>query len=104
MKAYANLHRKPYKFKPGDLVFVKLWPYRQTSVAGKRFKKLSKHFYGPFKLLNQIGEVAFEVELPTGSKIHPVFHVSQLKPCLNPTAEVLKLPPVILCFLIYSFY
>lgn len=94
MKAYADLRRQQHKFQPGDLVFVKLRPYRQTSVAGQRLQKLSKKFDGPYKLLKQIGEVAFELDLPTGSKIHSVFHVSQLKSCLNPTAEVLQVPPV----------
>jgi hypothetical protein len=92
MKLLADRNRIPHKFKEGDLVFVKLRPYRQNSVMGKRIHKLSKRFYGPFKLLQAIGEVAFKLELPEGSKIHPVFHVSQLKPCFDTTATPLQLP------------
>jgi hypothetical protein len=59
---------------------------------GRRVHKLSKRFYGPFKLTKAIREVAFELELPSTSKIHPVFHVSQLKPCFDENAATLDLP------------
>ncbi|MCI31920.1 hypothetical protein A2U01_0053132, partial [Trifolium medium] len=75
-----------------DLVFVKLRPYRQNSVVGRRIHKLSKRFYGPCKIAQAIGDVAFKLELPPTSKIHPVFYASQLKPCIDVAAEPLELP------------
>jgi len=36
-----------------------------------------KHlFYRPYRVIGRVGEVAYEIELPEGSKIHNVFHVS----------------------------
>ncbi|MCI12394.1 retrotransposon protein, partial [Trifolium medium] len=93
MKYFADKHRSPHQFKVGDYAFVKLRPYRQTSVTGPRVHKLAKKFYGPFFITRQIGEVAFELQLPDQSKIHPVFHVSQLKPYHGDIPSNIDLPP-----------
>ena len=45
----------------------------------KKDNKLSLKYYGPYKVLQNIGSMAYKLELPTSSLVHPFFHVSYLK-------------------------
>jgi hypothetical protein len=66
-------------FEVGYLVFLRLQPYRQSSLKKSGAEKLKPIFYAPYKIMRRVGEVAYELELPEGSKIHNAFHVSCLK-------------------------
>ena len=39
-----------------------------------------KRHEGPFSVIKRVGKVAYKIQLPTTIKVHPIFHVSQLKP------------------------
>ena len=65
------------------MVYLQLQPYRQSSLKQKGADKLKPCFYGPYNVIQRIGQVAYELELPQGNKNHNVFHVSCLKKALG---------------------
>ncbi|XP_026428650.1 uncharacterized protein LOC113324549 [Papaver somniferum] len=79
MKLYADRSGTDRTFEVGDLVYLKLQPYIQSSLSLRKNFKLSSKYYGPFPVLQHIGKVSYKLELPSHSRIHPVFHVSHLK-------------------------
>jgi hypothetical protein len=79
MKKQADKGRSERPFDVGYMVFLKLQPYVQSSVTRRAHHKLSFKFFGPFRVLEHLGAVAYRLELPPSSSVHPVFHVLQLK-------------------------
>jgi hypothetical protein len=80
MKQQADQHRSEISFEVGDWVFLRLQAYKQMSLKqAKKDNKLSPKYYGPYKVLQKIGTIAYKLELPASSQVHPVFHVSFLK-------------------------
>ena len=79
MKLNANKHRIEREFAVGDWVYLKLQPYKQRTMRQKNLGKLSPRYYGPFQILQKIGQVSYKLDLPPKSRLHPTFHVSCLK-------------------------
>ncbi|XP_070664461.1 uncharacterized protein [Malus domestica] len=95
MKVQADKHRSERTFEVGDLVYLKLIPYQLQSLATHAHHKLHPKFYGPFEVLEKVGEVAYKLKLPKASKIHPVFHVSCLKKHIGPDVNPVSLLPLV---------
>lgn len=79
MKNFLDRHRIELLFVFGNWVFGKLKPYRQLSVRLKRGHKLGRRYFGPFKVIKYIGEVAYRLEFPVMANIQYVFYISFLK-------------------------
>nr|GEY43932.1 putative reverse transcriptase domain-containing protein [Tanacetum cinerariifolium] len=80
-KSYADLKRKPIEFQVEDKVMLKVLPWKGVVRFGKR-GKLNPRNVRPFKVLEEIGKVAYKLELLKElSRVHNTFHVSNLKKC-----------------------
>ena len=79
MKQQADQGHYERQFAEGDQVFLRLRPYKKTSLKVKHCQKLAPKFYGPYIVLKCVGQVIYQLALPSHSKLHPIFHVSFLK-------------------------
>jgi len=61
MKQQADKSRVDRVFEVGDLVYVKLQPYRQHIVAVRTSQKLAAKFSGLFPILAKIGAIAYKL-------------------------------------------
>jgi hypothetical protein len=64
MKSQADKHRSDRGFQVADLVYLKVQPYVQMSLAPRSCQKLSFRFFGPYNILQRVGAAAYKLELP----------------------------------------
>ncbi|KAA3483409.1 peroxidase 64 [Gossypium australe] len=78
MKLQADRHRRDLELAVGSLGSFKI-----IALSTARHQKLGPRFFGPYQVLQCIGSVAYKLDLLDSTRIHPVFHIYQLKPCLE---------------------
>nr|GEZ51140.1 reverse transcriptase domain-containing protein [Tanacetum cinerariifolium] len=69
------------EFQVGDKVMLKVSPWKGVVRFGKR-GKLNPRYVRPFKVLERVGDVAYQLDLPEElSRVHNTFHASNLQKC-----------------------
>jgi hypothetical protein len=91
---YANKHRRYLTFKQGDQVLLSLKNTYNPIDRNRPTKKLTPRFAGLYTVTQVISSTAYKLDLPSNMKIHPVFHISLLKPYQVSNNEFLRpIPP-----------
>lgn len=77
MKVYYDSRHKPLLLKPGDKAYLRL---NKGYKLPEHHQKLSQRRCGPFLVKRRVGRLAYELDLPSTWKIHPVISIAQLEP------------------------
>jgi hypothetical protein len=87
-KSYANKRHNPLELEVGDHVYLRVSPMKGVRRFGIK-GKLAPRYIDPYSIIDKYGPTSYQVELPAKlSRVHNVFHVSQLKRCLKPLTDV----------------
>jgi len=74
-KARRDKHQVDHKFQVGDEFWLHIIKERLQG-EGKKLKPIR---YGPFRILEKIGDISFRLDLPSYMKIYVVANVENLR-------------------------
>ncbi|WVZ93414.1 hypothetical protein U9M48_039394 [Paspalum notatum var. saurae] len=94
-KAQHDRGHREVIFTPSQWVWLRLLHRPAASMDIRGRGKVGPRFYGPFKVLERVGNVAYRLQPQPSAKLHKVFHVGLLKPYSGPEpTQPSTLPPV----------
>ena len=94
-KKYYDAHHRPVVYQVGDWALLRLRHRAPASLPLQATGKLKPRFYGPYRVVELINDVAVRLALPPGARLHNVFHVGTLKKFHGtPPTAAPPLPPL----------
>ncbi|WMV42149.1 hypothetical protein MTR67_035534 [Solanum verrucosum] len=92
MAPYEALYGRRCRSPIGSFeVFLTVSPMKGDMRFGKK-GKLSPRYIGPYRILERVGNVSYELELPVElAAVHPDFHISLLNKCVDDLASIVPI-------------
>jgi hypothetical protein len=82
-KRREDQHKQELQLEVGDLILAHM---RKERFPRETYNKLKMKNIGPCKVIRKFGANAYEIELPDGVRISPIFNVLDLYPCKDEEA------------------
>lgn len=77
MAKHYDIARRNIVFQAGDKVYVRNRP--GLVIPGQANDKLSSRYFGPFDVVERVGETAYRLKLPLSYRMHDVINIQHLK-------------------------
>lgn len=80
MKRQYDRYHRQISFRVGDKVYLKLGHGYDIPLNQVLPRRLRQRYVGRFEVLERVGNLAYRLDIPTESRIHPVISVAHLEP------------------------
>lgn len=87
---YANKKREAIKYEIGDFILL----HRDAYLTHTQYFKLQPVYFGPYRIVGQSGENAFEVDIPITSKKHRIINSKWFRKFDERSQNYTKKPPI----------
>jgi hypothetical protein len=95
MKEHHNKQQRAKSFDIDEWIWLRLQHHAATGITPLKLSKLSPRYFGPYKIIEKIGDVAYRLQLSEKARIRNVFHVVLLKKFQGtPPVSIVPLPPL----------
>jgi hypothetical protein len=81
-----------HRFGIRDVVYLRVQPLRPSPWRRGGNERMRPHLFGPSRVIQRVGDVAYELELTIGSQGHSIYHASCFQSAWEPQVTTEREP------------